>query len=140
MNVLDKQISIFDYGIIKFDKKMMLQSRVFQFYNDINELIDKHNVKCISLETPYLGKNVQSFLKLGYLRGIVYLICEQNCISLIEFAPTTIKLQVAGSGKATKEEVQLKIKQLFPKIGDFETLDASDAVAIALCGAMEKKR
>ena len=61
-------------------------------------------------------------------------------IILREFAPTAIKLQVAGSGRATKEEVQVMIKKLFPKIGNFETLDASDAVAIALCGAMEIKR
>jgi crossover junction endodeoxyribonuclease RuvC len=67
MNVLDKKITIFDYGIIKFDRKMTLSNRVFQFYNDINELIEKHNVECISLETPYLGENAQSFLKLGYL-------------------------------------------------------------------------
>lgn len=138
MNVLDKKISIYDYGIIKFNRKMMLQSRIFQFYNDINELIVKHNVECISLETPYLGENAQAFLKLGYLRGIVYLICEQKKISLREFAPTVIKQQVTGSGRATKEEVQAMIKQLFPKIGIFETLDASDAVAIALCGAIKR--
>ena len=137
MNVLDKKITIFDYGIIKFDRKMTLSNRVFQFYNDINELIEKHNVECISLETPYLGENAQSFLKLGYLRGIIYLICEQKKIILREFAPTTIKQQVTGSGRATKEEVQDMIKQLFPKIGNFETLDASDAVAIALCGAIK---
>jgi crossover junction endodeoxyribonuclease RuvC len=117
---------------------MMLQSRIFQFYNDINELIVKHNVECISLETPYLGENAQSFLKLGYLRGIIYLICEQKKIILREFAPTVIKQQVTGSGRATKEEVQAMIKQLFPKIGIFETLDASDAVAIALCGAIKR--
>ena len=44
------------------------------------EKITKWSVTELALETPFLGKNTQSFLKLGYLRGTLYLLSHQHTL------------------------------------------------------------
>lgn len=51
-------------------------------------------------------------------------------------APTTVKKDITGSGKATKEEVQRWVKKKF-KV-KFESPDEADAIAIAYAGYLKE--
>ena len=88
----------------------------------------------LALETPFLGKNAQNFLKLGYLRGILFLLTERHKLQLHEFAPRAIKQSVTGFGGAEKDQVARVIMQLFPRLQHQEKYDVTDAIAITLCG------
>lgn len=88
----------------------------------------------MSLETPFLGKNAQNFLKLGYLRGILYLLANQHKLEIHEFAPRQVKSALTGFGGASKEQVARVILRLFPKIEAPKRDDVTDALAITLCG------
>jgi len=60
-------------------------------------------------------------------------------LPVLEIAPASVKLRVAGSGAATKEQVaRLVSAQL--NCGDFEAEDESDAVAVALCGLLDGRK
>ena len=131
------QISILDYGAVKFSSKNTLPIRIGQFYAFFNEAIPKNNITHISLETPFLGKNAQNFLKLGYLRGILYLLADQHNCTLAEFSPRQVKKAVTGSGAAPKEQVARVLTRLFKGLETPKTLDISDALAVTLCGAWQ---
>ena len=94
----------------------------------------------MALETPFLGKNAQNFLKLGYLRGIVYLLADKNNIMLSEFTPTQVKQAVTGFGGASKDQVARMVLQLFPKIAAPDKLDVTDALAVTLCGLWHQRQ
>ena len=132
----DKQkIDIIDYGAVRFSSKNALEIRVGQFYETFNEKIKKEQVTLLALETPFLGKNAQNFLKLGYLRGIIYLLAHQYSIPILEFSPRQVKQAVTGSGAAQKDQVARAITRMFRGIEMPKTLDVTDALAVALCGA-----
>jgi crossover junction endodeoxyribonuclease RuvC len=96
-----------------------------------------YKITDLALETPFLGKNIQTFLKLGYLRGILYLLSDMHALSIHEFSPRQIKVSVTGFGGATKEQVALMILAMFPALnalGKIEKNDVTDAMAVSICG------
>jgi len=100
---------LLDFGYLKMSSKKHLSERTGEFYKFFSEKISVHSVTHISLETPFLGKNAQVFLKLGYLRGILYLLADQNGLSLSEFAPREVKISIVGYGGASKDQVAMMI-------------------------------
>jgi crossover junction endodeoxyribonuclease RuvC len=134
--------SLCDWGILKMRTTDSLSDRVGQFHTFFTEKISRFAVTQIALETSFLGKNAQTFLKLGYLRGILYLLASQHALGLTEFAPTQVKSTVTGHGGASKEQVATLLFRFFPALNNAPAvlkLDMTDALAIALCGAWYKK-
>lgn len=124
---------LIDYGYLKMSSTKSLQERVHIFHTFFTQKIVASQVTHIALETPFLGKNAQNFLKLGYLRGIIYLLSQTHNLILHEFAPREIKQAVTGSGGADKDQVARTILRLFPHLLKQDKADVTDAVAITLC-------
>ena len=127
-------IYLLEHGLLKMPQNHTLIQRVATFHDFFSEKIQQHAITDIAIETPFLGKNAQNFLKLGYLRGIIYLLSHKNNINLHEFSPTEVKQAITGFGSASKEQVARVLYQLFPRIPPFEREDVSDALAVTLCG------
>ena len=130
---------LLDFGYLKLPQAKPLQERVALFHDAIESKIIKFQVNHLAIETPFLGKNAQNFLKLGYLRGILYLLAYKNNLTLHEFAPTQIKQSLTGFGGASKEQVSRVLFQLFPTLAKPSKYDATDALAISLCGLWHTK-
>jgi crossover junction endodeoxyribonuclease RuvC len=121
--------------------KAPLSSRVRAFHDFFHHKIIEHQVTLISLETPFLGKNPQNFLKLGYMRGLLYLLQDVHTIALREFAPAEVKRSVTGYGAADKEQVARLVVRLFPALHmPSQAYDMTDAVAVTLCAAWASSR
>jgi crossover junction endodeoxyribonuclease RuvC len=138
---------ILDCGYLKLSSKKHLSVRVSEFYDFFCDIIEKRRatvlpITHVAIETSFLGKNAQVFLKLGYLRGILYLVANKNNLDISEFPPRTVKNSVTGYGGAGKDQVAFMLHNMFPRLKDFgATLrnDVTDAVAIALCGVWNQK-
>lgn len=130
---------ILDYGYLRMSPTKSLAERVGIFHDFFEQKIMQWKVPIVALETPFLGKNAQNFLKLGYLRGIIYLLTNKHKLVLHEFAPREIKQSLTGYGGASKEQVARVIMQLFPKLITPDKLDVTDALAITLCGLWKNK-
>ena len=135
----DRGAYLLDYGCLNLPQSKHLNARTRIFYDFFTEKIKTYHVTDLALETPFLGKNAQNFLKLGYLRGILYLLSDQHSLTLHEFAPREIKQSVTGYGGASKEQVARVIMQFFPRITAIEKEDTTDALAITLCGLWASK-
>jgi crossover junction endodeoxyribonuclease RuvC len=128
---------VLDCGFLKMKSSQSLSQRVGLFYSFFKEKIIQHNVTEIALETSFLGKNAQTFLKLGFLRGILLLLVDQYSLSLHEFAPREVKIALTGFGGASKEQVATMVLRFFPSLrayGPTAQADVTDALAITLCG------
>jgi crossover junction endodeoxyribonuclease RuvC len=142
VNKTQQRVLLSDCGYLKLNPKNSLSRRTGEFYQFFLEKIKQFNVSDISLETSFLGKNPQTFLKLGFLRGILYLLADQHKLELTEFAPRHIKTAVTGFGGASKDQVASIMIQLFPGLNDIAAIarnDVTDALAIALCGVWSLK-
>lgn len=134
---------LLDYGYLKLPPSKHLSERIGIFHSLFTEKINSFKVTGIALETPFLGKNVQSFLKLGYLRGILYLLANTHQATIYEFSPREVKLAVTGYGAASKEQVANMILRLFPAVSKIQTLeksDVTDAMAVCLSGFWASKQ
>jgi len=139
----DNKTSIIDFGFLKLSSKDHLNVRTGQFYNLFQDKIQKHCVSHLALETSFLGKNAQTFLKLGYLRGVLYLLSDQHKLEIHEFSPRQIKISVTGYGGASKDQVAQMILRMVPKLnelGKIEKNDVTDALAISICGLWENQK
>jgi crossover junction endodeoxyribonuclease RuvC len=134
------KVYLLDHGYLKMRSTQTLVERVGIFHAFFEEKIKLHGVTDIALETPFLGKNAQNFLKLGYLRGLLYLLADTHGLTLHEFAPREVKLAVTGWGGADKEQVARVILQLFPKMVAPDKADVTDALAVTLCGLWKAKQ
>ena len=135
----NNSLMLLDYGYLQMSYKNNLEFRVSEFYDFFKAKIIKHKVTKLALETPFLGKNVQSFLKLGYLRGILYLLSSKHNLELFEFTPREVKRSVTGYGAASKEQVARTVLMLLPGLEKPKKDDVTDALAIMLCGLWKGK-
>jgi crossover junction endodeoxyribonuclease RuvC len=88
---------------------------------------------------------VKSALKLGQVRGVAMLAAATAGLEVAEYSPLTIKSSVVGYGRAEKQQVQHMVTRLLSLAETPEPMDASDALAIAIChlhtaGTLERQR
>jgi len=133
------QFKILEIGVLRQSSTISILDRLGKFHNFFDEMAKTKMVTHLCLETPFLGKNAQNFLKLGYLRGILNLICYQRGYTLFEFSPREIKSAITGYGNADKTQVAKALSIFFPILKDKIKLplDATDALAISLCGGLK---
>lgn len=122
-----------EYGCLDVHKKKCLVDKIGAIYEFIFDKVSACGVTHLALETPFFYKNASTFLKLGYVRGLLYLIASQKDLILSEFSPSEVKQGITGYGKATKEQVANVVLKLF-HIKTPQRDDVTDAIAIALCG------
>jgi crossover junction endodeoxyribonuclease RuvC len=126
--------TVLDYGYLGMKSSQPLAVRVGIFHRFMTEKITAFGVTDLAIETPFLGKNAQNFLKLGYLRGILYLLSDTHGLVLHEYSPTQVKQSVTGYGGASKDQVARLIGRLLPAMQEQKKYDVTDALAVALCG------
>lgn len=126
--------TLLHHGFLPLPTSLELSGRIGLFHEVLSQKVSEYKVARISIETPFLGKNAQTFLKLGYLRGVLHLIAHQHNISIVEFSPAEVKRAITSSGSAEKQQVSRMIHMLFPSLPQQKSHDVTDAIAISLCG------
>ena len=126
-------IYLLESHYLALSSRQTVQERIAIFHDFYKQKIIQWHVTNVALETPFLGKNAQNFLKLGYLRGIIYLLAHQHTLHISEYAPREVKQAVTGYGGASKDQVARIILQLFPRLDPPKKEDVTDAIAISLC-------
>jgi crossover junction endodeoxyribonuclease RuvC len=131
---------LLDYGYLSLPATKTLSQRVRIFHDFFEQKIQTFQATDVAIETPFLGKNAQNFLKLGYVRGIIYLLVDRYQLKLHEFSPREVKQAVTGFGGASKEQVARALAQLFPQLPPQKKEDVTDALAVTLCGLWRQPR
>ena len=96
-------------------------------------LIDEFHPDEVALEAPFFGKNIQSMLKLGRAQGVAMAAALYREVPISEYAPKKVKQSVTGNGNASKEQVAAMLKTLLKFNESPKFLDATDALAVAVC-------
>ena len=89
----------------------------------------------VAVESVFAALNVKTALKLAEMRGVVLLAAAQAHIPAHSYSPREVKASIAGFGGASKEQVQRMVTSILGLSDNAEPLDASDALAVALCHA-----
>lgn len=120
-------------GIIDLRKEANHALKLQRIFSQITQLMKSYLPDEFAIEAPFYGKNPQSMLKLGRAQGVAMAAALQMDVPIHEYAPKRIKQAVTGSGNASKEQVAGMVKSLLKLDSVHSKLDATDAVAIAIC-------
>jgi len=107
--------------------------RLVNINNGVKELVAEFKPDMMAVESPFYGKNAQVILKLGRAQGAAIIAAAELGIPVTEYAPRKAKQAICGNGAASKEQVSLMIQKTLGVLLRPEHLDATDALAIALC-------
>jgi len=141
--VLESQgngLHVLSMDVLRMSKYDDHQDKLHRIFVGIQEIIDTYQPSFMAIEAPFYGKNVQSMLKLGRAQGVAIAAALQRKIDVKEYSPKKIKLAVTGNGNASKEQVAAMLKQLTVTKIDISQLDATDALAAAICHHYQNKR
>ncbi|MBY0432603.1 MAG: crossover junction endodeoxyribonuclease RuvC [Cyclobacteriaceae bacterium] len=127
------KMSMLQFGVIQLSKFDSHELRLKKIFERVLSLTDEFHPDEVALEAPFFGKNVQSMLKLGRAQGVAMSAALYRGIPIVEYAPKKVKQSVTGNGNASKEQVAKMLMQLFTIKEAPKLLDATDALAVAVC-------
>jgi len=120
-------------GAIKVSPKEPMAKRLSRISVGLQELIFQYHPERVAIEDVFYATNVKSALKLGQVRGVAMLAAASAGLEIAEYSPLSIKSAVVGYGRAEKQQVQHMVTRLLDLSVPPEPMDASDALAIAIC-------
>lgn len=106
-----------------------------QIHRAVREFIEgSPAVRHVALERTIYVQNFQTAQILGAARGAAIAAAALGELPVFEYAPLRVKQAVAGSGRASKEQLARTVKSL---LGHARSLafDEADAAGVALCHA-----
>jgi crossover junction endodeoxyribonuclease RuvC len=133
IGIENKKVHLIEMGIFNLSKLEDQTLKLKGIFDQTSNVIEKFKPDELAIEAPFFGKNVQSMLKLGRAQGVAIGAALNHSMVVNEYSPRKIKQSVTGNGNASKEQVAAMIKQLLGIKENHKYLDASDAVAVALC-------
>jgi crossover junction endodeoxyribonuclease RuvC len=126
-------ISVVEMGVLQLAKNKDHAERLEMIFRKMESLMKIHRPSAVAIEAPFFGKNVQSMLKLGRAQGVAIAAAMMHGLQATEYAPRKVKQSVTGRGNATKEQVWQLLHHTLKFEDDVRFMDATDALAVALC-------
>lgn len=142
LGVNGKTPKLIAMGVLRLNLMEDHYLRLQHIYERVSGIIDEYLPDEMAIEAPFYGKNVQSMLKLGRAQGVAMIAALNRSIPIAEYEPRKIKMAITGNGAASKEQVSMMLQRILhidqqqmPKL-----LDATDALAAALCHFYERQK
>lgn len=127
------EITLCEYGCIKTGSKESLPLRLKQIYNGLVTTLEKYKPDYVALENIFYSENVKTAIVMGHARGVSLLAPINVGLEPAEYSPREVKLAVTGRGNASKGQVQFMVKTILNIKDEIKPIDASDALAVAIC-------
>ena len=121
------------FGIIKPAAGRPLHRRLHEIGSEVGRLIREFQPDEACVENPFYAKNVRTALVLGQVRGAILAAIAETPCRFSEYSALEIKKAVTGYGQADKAQVKLMVSALLGLEEGPIPLDASDALAAAIC-------
>lgn len=122
-----------DMGVLDLRKVDNIYEKLRIIFDKVCALCDLHHPHDLAIESPFYGRNAQVIFKLGRAQGAAMTAALTHDAEVYEYAPRKAKQAICGNGAASKEQVALIVEKTLGISIDAKYLDATDALAIAMC-------
>ena len=126
-----KKIKFLDCGVIETNKNKKEEDRLYEIFNDLNTLLDHWKPDIAAVEKFFFYRS-STTISVVQARGVIMMVLASKKINVSEYAPSQVKLTIAGSGKASKKEVIEAVMYNLNLNYAPKPDDSADALAIAL--------
>lgn len=130
----DRKPSLVVMGVLQLQKLESHYLRLKRIYERVLGLIEQYHPDELAIESPFVGINPNSMIKLCRAQGVAMAAAVERDIPIFEYPPAKVKIQIVGNGSASKEQVAAMVKNALHLSDEDmnQKNDATDAVAIAL--------
>ena len=130
---LRSNYELVEFAGIRAPARFTFAERLLIISQKLEEVIERLRPHACSVEETFYAVNVKSALKLGHVRGVVLVAAARAGVPVFEYSPLEIKSALVGYGRAEKQQVQEMVRLLLGLKEPPAPLDASDALAAAIC-------
>lgn len=132
----DGRVKAVEVGSIEPKTTLALMEKLSKVHQYLTDIMERQKPDVVVLEKLYShSAHPMTVAVMGHVRGVICLACAQQGVSLVEESPKRVRKAVVGNGNASKEQTR-RVVANFLKIDPQKlTLDASDALALALAYA-----
>jgi len=132
-----KTIEVVEVSHVKTNSKHSLGQRLFAIVLHLRNILDRHLISDVVLEKGF-NKFAVATAQLQRVVGVVVLTLYRKNIEVFgEISPTSVKKEVTGNGKASKEELAEALADYVGEI-KYKTNDESDAVGVGIAYSKQK--
>ncbi|MFH0945168.1 MAG: crossover junction endodeoxyribonuclease RuvC [Planctomycetota bacterium] len=125
-------------GSIHARERLSLPERLFQIGQELERILADSRADAVVVEKAFYGRNVASLIAMGEGRGVALYAAARLRLEIFEYAPTEVKKAVTGRGSGRKEQVAEMVRCLLGVDQLEGGLDASDALAAAICHSQRR--
>jgi crossover junction endodeoxyribonuclease RuvC len=128
---------LLDCGIIRTDAGRSEGDRMVEIARDLRQLIRAWRPELAAVEKFFFYRS-STTIAVVQARGVVMMTLARFAVPVVEFPPMQIKLALAGSGHARKDEVLEAVMRELDLSEPPRPDDAADALAVALTGWFQR--
>lgn len=128
-----RSVRLLEAGTIEPASDGSLPQKIDKIYKNLDAVIRDYSPEVMILEKLYAHyKHPTTACILGHARGVICLVSAQRGLKLIEQSVKRIRKALVGNGNASKEQTRAVVAHILKFSPEKLTLDASDALALAL--------
>ena len=128
------QVTFVDGGVLNASPRDPIEKRLLRLHGQLQVLIRGCKPEVVAVEEPFAVKAPrQSALAVGEARAIALLAAAAYDLPVFQYTPSKVRQTVAGYGAGTKEQVREVLGLLLGRSLAGYSLDACDALAVAIC-------
>lgn len=120
-------------GIVRTKVADSLDRRLQSIACALRSVLADFSPEAVAVEEVFHAANSKSALKLAHVRGVALLVAAEAGVPVSEYSPLEVKMSVVGYGRAEKQQVLMMVQSLLGLQTGFDSYDASDALAVAIC-------
>ena len=137
IEVAGSRQQLLDCGIIRTDPGRSEGDRMVEIARDLRQLLRTWRPQLAAVEKFFFYRS-STTISVVQARGVVMMTLARFAVPVVEFPPMQIKLALAGSGHARKDEVLEAVMRELDLTEPPRPDDAADALAVALTGWFQR--
>lgn len=119
--------------------RLPLEQRLAFIFTELSQVVARYAPDAVAVEEPFVGESVRSAMAVGEARTVAMLAATLAGVPVFHYPPARVKQMVAGYGRGEKSQVREMLRLQLGMDAMPDDLNASDALAVALCHAMHHR-
>lgn len=141
ISIVAGRVTVVEYGAIAAKRRSnSFPQRLREIYTRLSAVIERTSPTACAMEQVFFARNVKSLSQLAHARGVAMLACANAGLEPVEYTPMQVKRSVTGRGAASKQQVQTMVCAMLGIEEINGRFDATDALAVAICHAVNNGR
>ena len=120
-------------GVLTTPPSAALPDRLAELQAGLRALVVELGPDAVAVERVFFSANARTAMAVGQASGLALAEAATAGCEVAQYTPNEVKVAVAGSGAAPKEQMTRMIQSLLSLPAPPRPADAADALALAVC-------